>query len=98
MISQLINKQGNAVANQFVITEGTRVSFQSYNSLVAVYDTENNVLTFGCDWDYSNTTTKHLSTFLADFVGVDVHSKEIRKAIVDGTVNGITVVYDGGMR
>jgi len=63
-VTQLINANGNAVANHFVILKGTSHYLQSYNSIVAKIDNLTNAVTFGSDWDYSATTLKHLKTFL----------------------------------
>lgn len=66
-VEQLANK------NQFVITyirpNGSRVySFQSYDSLIAVYDTEDGKLYINwCKWDFSKTTMKHLKMFIEDW-------------------------------
>lgn len=62
MVSQLINDRGNAAANQFVIRTEKATYFQSYNSVVCKLDGINIVLSN--DWDYSNTTRKHLYIFL----------------------------------
>lgn len=35
-VEQLINDRGNAVANQFVITGGGSITFQSYKTKIAV--------------------------------------------------------------
>lgn len=58
-VNQLENK------NQFLITGSGFKAFQSYNSLIAVYDYE--TLTLFSDWDYSNTTRKHLYIFIKDY-------------------------------
>ena len=63
VVSQLINKQGNAVKNQFIITNDSdnSISFQSYDSIVCTIKLEDiNCITFGRYWDYSNTTIKNL--------------------------------------
>lgn len=57
-VTQLENK------NQFLMEGSEKAIFQSYNSIIAVYDKENDILTLGKDWDYSKTTTKHLYIFL----------------------------------
>ena len=62
MISNLINNKGNAAANQFVINKNGIVYFQSYESPICRI--ENNKVTLTSDWDYSNTTRKHLYIFL----------------------------------
>lgn len=59
-VEQLDNKK------QFVVDDeknGVRY-FQSYNSLIAKYERATHKLTLGCNWDYSNTTRKHLYIFI----------------------------------
>lgn len=58
-VQQFYNK------NQFVITDGTTIVFQSYDSTIA--QIKNGVLVLGEDWDYSKTTLKHLYLFLCDY-------------------------------
>ena len=52
--------------NQFLIEDRGCLYLQSYDSLVAKID--NHYLTLGRDWDYSNTTRKHLYLFLDDYL------------------------------
>lgn len=63
MVRQLINSNGNPNANQFVISTCNGLYFQSYDSVVAKVDNDNKLI-LSADWDYSNTTRKHLYTFL----------------------------------
>lgn len=96
-VEQLINANRNPNANQFVIYDNDKTIFQSYNSIVC--EIKNDVVKFGCDWDYSRTTMKHLNTFLRDngfahLTGADT----IRKAIKKGeTERGYKVIYDPDM-
>lgn len=107
MVTNLINDRGNAVRNQFVITEGNTIAFQSYNSRVCEivkpcgmgYDA---LVRFGCDWNYSQTTSKHLYSFLRQN-GLDtLASKQaIEEAIDRGHARheeAIAVVYDESMK
>jgi hypothetical protein len=75
LVSQLINANGNANANQFIlhynsnVTNKPYVAFQSYDSRVCEIATEGGlgfrkVVTFGRDYNYSKTTSKHLNEFL----------------------------------
>ena len=57
-------RTGENVKNQYIITAPGCYAFQSYNSLIAVYDIENNILTLGCNFDYSTTTSKYLNQFI----------------------------------
>lgn len=61
--------------NQFVIEEGERIIFQSYESIIAIYESRSQSLTLGRDWAYSRTTTKHLYLFINDYV----YNKEIEE-------------------
>jgi len=85
MVTQLINDKGNAAANQFVIKTKKATYFQSYDSVVCKLDGMNIVLSG--NWDYSNTTCKHLYIFLRQNGYYNLSSaKDIRKAIEKGTV------------
>lgn len=104
MVANLINDRGNAVKNQFVITEGNTIAFQSYDSRICEivkpcgmgYDA---LVRFGCDWNYSQTTTKHLYSFLRQN-GMELlaSKKDIEEAIERGYARrneAIAVVYEG---
>ncbi len=61
-VEQFYNK------NQFVIKGNNgEIFFQSYDSMIARID-EKQKLTLGSDWNYSNTTRKHLYLFLSDYL------------------------------
>ena len=107
MIANLINDRGNAVKNQFIITEGNTIAFQSYSSRVCEivkpcgmrYDA---LVRFGRDWNYSQTTAKHLYSFLRQNGLEILASKQaIEEAIERGHARrdeAIAVVYDDSMR
>ena len=107
MISNLINDRGNAVKNQFIITEGKTIAFQSYNSRICEivkpcgmgFDA---LVRFGKDWNYSQTTSKHLYSFLRQNGLEILASKQaIEEAIERGYSRydeSIAVVYDESMR
>lgn len=54
--------------NHFIIKKDKKIILQSYQSLVAEYNTETKKLVFGIDWDYSNTTLINLYKFINFFV------------------------------
>lgn len=60
-VTQLENK------NQFVIETEKDLYFQSYDSVCARYNKDNNFLYLNKDWDYSNTTRKHLYIFITEW-------------------------------
>lgn len=85
MIQQLINDNGNPAANQFIIKTKKATYFQSYNSVVCKLYGVNIVLS--TNWDYSNTTRKHLYMFMRQNGYYNLSSaKEVRKAISEGRV------------
>ena len=94
---------GKPVSNQFVV-ESDRYSFyQSYKSLIGVYDKKKRRITLGTKWDYSHTTLKYLHKWLEsdafnawayirdEYAGRTL-SETIRKAIDAGAI-----FYDYGM-
>lgn len=55
---------GREIANQFIIQQGSKIMFQSYNSPIVEIDTENKTLTVYPHWDYSMTTSKYRNQFM----------------------------------
>lgn len=62
--------------NQFLMDDEKQTIFQSYDSIIAIYNKENHELTFGCDWDYSKTTLKHLYIYLRDVIYYDMTQEQ----------------------
>lgn len=82
--------------NQFIIIDNKKdeVWFQSYESTIAKVDNENKLTLFE-NWDYSNTTRKHLYLFINSYCSYrfacelnEAKNKRqfILKAIRDGVV------------
>lgn len=70
---------GNAVANQYIINNNGRVSFQSYDSIIAtIIDGE--IFLDSMFWNYSRTTSKYLNKFL------EMSGAEVKKAINKGSI------------
>ena len=97
-VESIINQRGNAVPNQFCITDNDNntLIFQSYNSTIAIVDYNKHSITFGCDYNYSNTTNRHENTFFSDYAKLyDLNSAKARhKAIKEGSYNGWKVIFD----
>lgn len=55
---------GLKVANQFIITDGNRTLFQSYESPIIEIDRESQIITVFPNWDYSKTTGKYRNQFM----------------------------------
>lgn len=95
--------------NQFLMENDKMAIFQSYDSIIAVYDKENDVLTLGIDWDYSKTTTKHLYIFMNNLFDYNNASqyKELpsdlnwttkKKQVIEKWIANNKIVFDGGLR
>lgn len=104
---RVINMQspstGKPVSNQFVIDSRRYSFFQSYESLIAIYDKKERSVTLGCKWDYSRTTMKYLHkwlesdafnvwAYIRDQYAGRTFSETIRKAISAGVID-----YDDDM-
>ena len=95
-VRQLENK------NQFLIISDGFYYFQSYGSLVAVYDRNKQELVLGCDYDYSNTTRKHLYIFINSvcaykYYELIANKRNKRKAIENAIKTGL-IKYDENMQ
>jgi hypothetical protein len=78
-VTQLINNNGNPAVNQFVITDGNKEIFQSYETKIAVVE-RGKIIIDTRAMDYSKTTSKHLYMFL----GMD--RKRIESGVKDGEI------------
>ncbi|MEE3385183.1 MAG: hypothetical protein VZR36_08895 [Prevotella sp.] len=92
-ISNMINDNGNAAANQFIINEGNKIVFQSYNTRIAciqkdkVYIVPNAVEKRGETLESSVTTRKHLYIFLRNHCGMWINGiSDLKAAIKSGTI------------
>lgn len=93
-VTNITNSRGRKVANQFIITDGNVYTFQSYNSVIAIVDFDNSIITLGSDWNYSTTTSRYRNKFF-EVLGLDelTDTASIREAIENGVVAGYKVVY-----
>jgi hypothetical protein len=65
-VQNIINNNGNTVANQFIINDKGNRYFQSYDSMIVKIDKKGQVFLDSYYWDYSRTTSKHRNIFLRD--------------------------------
>ena len=63
-VKNITNNNGNKVANQFIITDGNKETFQSYKSIICERDYDKQTIKFSEHWNYSRTTSKYLNQFL----------------------------------
>lgn len=89
-VQQLINNNGNPAANQFVIKAGEKVFFQSYDSVIALWDKKRRKLFITHLWDYSVTTRKHFYIFLNDYTDIRGDRATVLAGIADGTIGMVS--------
>lgn len=76
-VSNFTSNSGRSVPNQFLITDGNKEVFQSYDSIIA--QKEGGKITLDERyWDYSVTTGKYRNEFLGESIA------ETRKKIESG--------------
>jgi len=64
-VENFTSSNGNSVPNQFLLTDGNKIVFQSYKSVIAVI--ENGKVSLDQKfWDYSPTTGKYRNQFLGE--------------------------------
>lgn len=64
-VSNMTSRNGNKIANQFIIADGDKEVFQSYNSIIAIKE-NGQVILDSYYWDYSATTGKYRNIFLGE--------------------------------
>lgn len=88
--------------NQFLIREDNKIIFQSYNSIIAIWDYSKKKLTLGYDWDYSTTTSKHLYYFISDYVNdreiEEVNEKANKRQYINKLIEKNVILYDEDLR
>ena len=70
-------RTGNTVPNQYLVTIGDFIYFQSYQTVIAKKNEYTREVTLCEDWNYSRTTLKYLNKFLGA-------TKIIKKRIEEG--------------
>ena len=74
-VSNIINDNGNRVANQFLITHKGATYFQSYFSQIVMWKDGKTYLD-GYYWNFSNTTAKYRRVVLSE--GIDQTRQKIK--------------------
>lgn len=85
-IENMTSNKGNKVANQFKLFYNNYVAFQSYQTLISVYDCKNDTMYTDKDF-YSNTTSKYRNLFNDEFQPlaiIQVENEELHKIIERG--------------
>ena len=85
-IENITSTRGNKVPNQFKLYYNNFVAFQSYNTLISVYDCKNDTMYTDKDF-YSNTTSKYRNLFNSEFqplVIIQVNNEQLHRIIERG--------------
>lgn len=95
-----MNTVSHYAPNQTLIDTGDVTWLQSYESIVARFNKEKNIIHLGCDWDHSKTTMKYVKKFIMECSGCkSKHSwpiSELRRALTTGAyMFGIRVHFEG---
>jgi len=64
-VENMISPNGNYIPNQFILFFENGKVFKSYNSIIAIWFHNGDVI-LGKDWNYSNTTGKYRNIFLGE--------------------------------
>lgn len=85
-IENMTSARGNKVPNQFKLYYNNYVAFQSYQTLISVYDIKNDTMYTDKDF-YSNTTSKYRNLFNDEFQPlsiIQVDSNSLHRIIERG--------------
>ncbi len=94
-VKNMSGNSGRKVPNQFIITDHatSRTTFQSYDSMIATIDYQNNTITLGKKWDYSRTTGRYRNQFFDEQGFSDLAStKALANALEAGKYEDWTII------
>lgn len=77
-VKNLTSKNGNKIANQFIIETEFYTIFQSYESIIVKKVKDGTIFLDKKFWDYSVTTSKYRNIFLGE------NTKETKEKIKEG--------------
>jgi len=77
-VQNMTSRNGNTIANQFIISTDKGTYFQSYDSVIAFKPINGGKIQLGSNWDYSVTTGKYRNMFL------DEDKKETERKLKEG--------------
>ena len=74
-VQNMRSDKGNVITNQFIIEDGNKIVFQSYDSMIVTIDHIAETITLGKNWDYSKTTGKYRNKFLSQYFDIALGTK-----------------------
>lgn len=94
-VKNMVNNNGRAVANQYVLTDEENYTkvFQSYDETIVAIDYKNKVITVYPAYDYSRTTVKYRNLFMyQQFFAEMSNSKDFERCLKNGKVRDFKIV------
>lgn len=85
-IENMTSQRGNYIPNQFKLYYNDFVAFQSYETLISVYDVKNDTMYTNQDF-YSTTTSKYRNLFNNEFQPlaiIQVDNEQLHRIIERG--------------
>lgn len=85
-IENMTSARGNKIANQFKLIYNNFVAFQSYETLISVYDCKNDTMYTDKEF-YSTTTSKYRNLFNKEYQPlsiIKVDNEELHRIIERG--------------
>lgn len=95
-VENMKNKSGKAITNQFILRRGKETCFQSYQSLIAIWDGK--TLTLGKNWEYSTTTSKYLYRFIDEYCYKISLPDRGKRATVKKLIETGVILYDSSLQ
>lgn len=80
--------------------EEQKTILQSYNSTVVVIDRAKDTITLGRHWDYSNTTLKHIYSFLEEYatdLPYAFFTSKTKKRSIENMIQQNLIQYDDSL-
>ena len=81
--NMISKKTGKAIPNQFIITDGNKTYFQSYDTIIAVFDSFDLTLDNNAE-NYSRTTSKYLAQFIYTYYVASWYGKTLKEFLKNG--------------
>lgn len=110
-VEQFINKNQFHLYSDMIYEQenGKQIDIlQSYDSTVIkiiTIDYDNSVgactdrtITLGVNWNYSNTTSKHVYAFLEEYGNINFNGITNKRAYINKLINDGVIQYDANMR
>lgn len=82
--------------NAYIIDnfETGEVVLQSYDSIVAIFEKESEIVTLGRNWNFSITTIKHVCRFLEEYKPSALCDSRTKKRSIESLIQNGHILYD----